>query len=104
MDNGPKATDFEGWQGGIDMAYRIGPSAVDVKLHLNMTRELTKITNIVGTFPGVVEAEKQILLGKFCEIALARVGVFFSNPRHSVCFTTGSHRDAWSFGGADPHR
>jgi N-acetylated-alpha-linked acidic dipeptidase len=66
----------EGWQGGLPFAYHIG-SGVKVNLDLKMDYAVRTIWNNIATMNGTgSEADQKIILG--------------------------NHRDAWSYGAADP--
>ncbi|CAM9175455.1 unnamed protein product [Choristocarpus tenellus] len=86
----------EGFQGGLDMEYTVGPSSTTV-LHLYVkNREVVgPIWNVVGVIPGTLSEQTQKqgsvssdtswLLGKDRPVVL------------------GNHRDAWVFGAVDPN-
>jgi len=68
-------------KGGFDIDYRFGPLMSNgtpsiVKLEVNNQMYMKKIRNLIATIPGSHEPDRVVLLG--------------------------NHRDAWSFGGADP--
>lgn len=66
------------WQGGLPIAYHMGPGPAVVRLGVRMKAEQRKIWNVIGTIPGSDPVEKE---------------------RH-VLF--GNHRDAWCYGAVDP--
>jgi len=65
-----------GWQGGLPLAYHVGPGPAEVSMSIEMDYRLRKIWNVIATIPGTVEAERWILIG--------------------------NHRDAWVYGAVDP--
>jgi N-acetylated-alpha-linked acidic dipeptidase len=65
-----------GWQGGLPLAYHVGPGPVEVTLSTGMEYQLRKIWNVIATIPGAVEPDRWVLMG--------------------------NHRDAWVYGAVDP--
>jgi N-acetylated-alpha-linked acidic dipeptidase len=65
-----------GWQGGLPLAYHVGPGPAEVRFSVLMEYRLRKIWNVIATIPGTVEAERWVLIG--------------------------NHRDAWVYGAVDP--
>jgi N-acetylated-alpha-linked acidic dipeptidase len=65
-----------GWQGGLPLAYHVGPGPAEVAFSVNMHYRLRKIWNVIATIPGTAEAERWVLIG--------------------------NHRDAWVYGAVDP--
>jgi N-acetylated-alpha-linked acidic dipeptidase len=65
-----------GWQGGLPLAYHVGPGPAEVSLSVVMDYKLRKIWNVIATIPGTVEPERWVLIG--------------------------NHRDAWVYGAVDP--
>jgi len=71
---GPTAP--EDWQGGLDLEYRIGPGATEVRLRVESDWSVRPFINVIGILRGSEEPEKLVMAG--------------------------AHRDAWTFGGRDP--
>ena len=67
----------DGWQGGLNFTYMLGPGPVAVDLDVFLNYTVARIFNVVAKIPGAVEEERIVMLG--------------------------NHRDAWTFGGADPN-
>lgn len=65
-----------GWQGGLPLAYHVGPGPAEVAFHVLMDYKLRKIWNVIATIPGTVEPDRWVLIG--------------------------NHRDAWVYGAVDP--
>jgi N-acetylated-alpha-linked acidic dipeptidase len=65
-----------GWQGGLPLAYHVGPGPAEVSLSITMDYKLRKIWNVIATIPGTVEPDRWVLIG--------------------------NHRDAWVYGAVDP--
>jgi N-acetylated-alpha-linked acidic dipeptidase len=65
-----------GWQGGLPLAYHVGPGPAEVQLMVSMEYKLRPIWNVIATIPGTVEPDKWVMLG--------------------------NHRDAWVYGAVDP--
>ncbi|MFG0305429.1 MAG: M28 family peptidase [Phycisphaerales bacterium JB040] len=52
------------WQGGLDFRYRLtGGDGLTVSLRVEQVRELTTTWNVIGTLPGAVEPEREVLIG-----------------------------------------
>lgn len=64
------------WQGGLDLAYHIGPGPSRVEMRLRFDWSIRPITNVVGYLTGSKEPDQVVMAG--------------------------GHRDAWTFGGRDP--
>ncbi|HUG53958.1 MAG TPA: M28 family metallopeptidase [Vicinamibacteria bacterium] len=76
---GPVRPDLE-WQGGGPFTYHLGPGPAQVRLSLDVPREVRTIRNVIARLPGAdpdPEVASQIVL--------------LSN-----------HHDAWTYGGVDP--
>jgi N-acetylated-alpha-linked acidic dipeptidase len=71
---GPNVPD--GWQGGLPLAYHVGPGPVELRLTVHNQYELTTIWNVIAKLPGSVEPDRWVMVG--------------------------NHRDAWVFGAVDP--
>ncbi len=65
-----------GWQGGLPLAYHIGPGPVEVHLNVQMHYQIRTIWNVVATIAGSVEPDRWVMIG--------------------------NHRDAWVYGAVDP--
>jgi N-acetylated-alpha-linked acidic dipeptidase len=65
-----------GWQGGLPLAYHVGPGPAEVRLLVSMDYRLRMIWNVIATLPGTVEPERWVMIG--------------------------NHRDAWVYGAVDP--
>jgi N-acetylated-alpha-linked acidic dipeptidase len=65
-----------GWQGGLPLAYHIGPGPAEVDFDTQMDYKIRPVWNVIATLPGTVEPDRWILLG--------------------------NHRDAWVYGAVDP--
>jgi N-acetylated-alpha-linked acidic dipeptidase len=65
-----------GWQGGLPLAYHVGPGPAEVELYVRMEYKVRPIWNVIATIPGMVEPERWVMLG--------------------------NHRDAWVYGAVDP--
>lgn len=64
------------WQGGLDFRYRLtGGDDLRVNLRVEQERELTTTWNVIGTLPGSVEHEREVLIG--------------------------AHHDSWGYGAGD---
>ncbi|XP_035675043.1 putative N-acetylated-alpha-linked acidic dipeptidase [Branchiostoma floridae] len=78
---GPEAP--EGWSGGLNITYRLGPGFTGeyangkMKMHVHNVFENRTITNVIGYINGSIESDRYVLLG--------------------------NHRDAWVFGAIDPN-
>jgi len=65
-----------GWQGGLPLAYHVGPGPAEVEFSVTMDYQLRTIWNVIATIPGSVEPDRWIMVG--------------------------NHRDAWVYGAVDP--
>lgn len=65
-----------GWQGGLPLAYHVGPGPIEVRFHVYNEYALRTIWNVVARLPGAVEPDRWVMLG--------------------------NHRDAWVYGAVDP--
>jgi N-acetylated-alpha-linked acidic dipeptidase len=65
-----------GWQGGLPMAYHIGPGPAELQFSVDMDYQFRTIWNVIATLPGSVEANRWVMVG--------------------------NHRDAWVYGAVDP--
>ena len=65
-----------GWQGGLPLAYHVGPGPAEVEFSITMDYRLRTIWNVIATIPGSVEPDRWIMVG--------------------------NHRDAWVYGAVDP--
>ncbi len=65
-----------GWQGGLPLAYHVGPGPAEVEFSIAMDYQLRTIWNVIATIPGSVEPDRWIMVG--------------------------NHRDAWVYGAVDP--
>ncbi len=65
-----------GWQGGLPLAYHVGPGPAEVAFSVQMNYKLRPIWNVIATIPGSVEPDRWIMVG--------------------------NHRDAWVYGAVDP--
>ena len=65
-----------GWQGGLPLAYHVGPGPAEVEFSITMDYKLRPIWNVIATIPGSVEPDRWIMVG--------------------------NHRDAWVYGAVDP--
>ena len=65
-----------GWQGGLPLAYHVGPGPAEVAFSISMEYKLRPIWNVIATIPGSVEPDRWIVVG--------------------------NHRDAWVYGAVDP--
>jgi N-acetylated-alpha-linked acidic dipeptidase len=65
-----------GWQGGLPLAYHLGPGPAEVWFSTKMSYKVTKIWNVIATLPGTIEPDRWVFLG--------------------------NHRDAWVYGAVDP--
>jgi N-acetylated-alpha-linked acidic dipeptidase len=64
------------WQGGLPFPYHLGPGPAKVRLRLKMDFQVRPIWNVIANIQGAREPENSVILG--------------------------SHRDAWTYGAADP--
>jgi N-acetylated-alpha-linked acidic dipeptidase len=65
-----------GWQGGLPLAYHIGPGPAEVSMSVQMDYAIRKIWNVIAILPGSVEWDRWVMVG--------------------------NHRDAWVYGAVDP--
>ena len=65
-----------GWQGGLPLAYHVGPGPAEVRMSVYMDYQLRTIWNVIATIPGTVEPDRWVMIG--------------------------NHRDAWVYGAVDP--
>jgi N-acetylated-alpha-linked acidic dipeptidase len=65
-----------GWQGGVPLAYHMGPGPVEVHFKIEMDYKIRTIWNVIGTINGSVEPDRWVMVG--------------------------NHRDAWVYGAVDP--
>jgi N-acetylated-alpha-linked acidic dipeptidase len=65
-----------GWQGGLPLAYHVGPGPAEVHLTVSMDYNIRSIWNVIATIPGTIEPDRWVMLG--------------------------NHRDAWVYGAVDP--
>jgi len=71
---GPTAP--QGWQGGLPLQYRLGPTTDKLHLVIENDKKVRSIWNVVGRLRGSERPDEWVVLG--------------------------NHRDAWVFGGVDP--
>jgi N-acetylated-alpha-linked acidic dipeptidase len=64
------------WQGGLPLAYHIGPGPAEVSFSVYMDYQIRTIWNVIATIQGTVEPDRWVVLG--------------------------NHRDAWVYGAVDP--
>jgi len=67
----------QGWQGALPFTYHIGPGPVAVHLLLRQDYRLRNIWDVIGKIPGTKYPNDWVIVG--------------------------NHRDAWTFGAADPN-
>jgi N-acetylated-alpha-linked acidic dipeptidase len=65
-----------GWQGGLPLAYHVGPGPAEVHMSSQMDYQIRKIWNVIATIPGTIEPDRWVMVG--------------------------NHRDAWVYGAVDP--
>jgi N-acetylated-alpha-linked acidic dipeptidase len=65
-----------GWQGGLPLAYHVGPGAAEVGFQVSMKYAVKPIWNVIATIQGSVEPDRWVMIG--------------------------NHRDAWVYGAVDP--
>ena len=65
-----------GWQGGLPLAYHVGPGPAEVQFTIEMEYEVRSIWNVIAKIDGSVEPDRWVLVG--------------------------NHRDAWVYGAVDP--
>merc|ERR1719430_430899 len=72
----------DGWQGGLNITYKIGGSLIEelkggkITVEVNNMQKETVSSNVIGVIYGEVEPDRYVMLG--------------------------NHRDAWGFGALDP--
>lgn len=71
---GPRAP--QDWQGALPFVYRVGPGRAKVRVKLEMDYRVRPIWDVVARIPGDLHPEEWVIAG--------------------------NHRDAWTFGAADP--
>ncbi len=64
------------WQGGLPLAYHIGPGPAAVSMHIELDYQTRPVWNVFGTIKGSVEPDRVVLAG--------------------------GHRDSWVLGARDP--
>jgi N-acetylated-alpha-linked acidic dipeptidase len=65
-----------GWQGGLPLAYHVGPGPAEVSMSVHMEYALRKIWNVIAKVTGTIEPDRWVMVG--------------------------NHRDAWVYGAVDP--
>jgi N-acetylated-alpha-linked acidic dipeptidase len=65
-----------GWQGGLPLAYHVGPGPAEIQFVTQMDYKIRTIWNVIATIPGTVEPDRWVMVG--------------------------NHRDAWVYGAVDP--
>jgi N-acetylated-alpha-linked acidic dipeptidase len=65
-----------GWQGGLPLAYHVGPGPGEAGMSVSMDYQVRTIWNVIATITGAVEPDHWIMIG--------------------------NHRDAWVYGAVDP--
>ena len=65
-----------GWQGGLPLAYHVGPGPAEVHFRIEMDYQIRTIWNVIATIKGEVEPDRWVMIG--------------------------NHRDAWVYGAVDP--
>ncbi len=65
-----------GWQGGLPLAYHVGPGPAEATMDVRMDYALRTIWNVIAKIKGSVEPDRWIMIG--------------------------NHRDAWVYGAVDP--
>jgi N-acetylated-alpha-linked acidic dipeptidase len=65
-----------GWQGGLPLAYHVGPGPAEASMVVQMNYDLRTIWNVIAKIKGSVEPDRWIMIG--------------------------NHRDAWVYGAVDP--
>ncbi|RUL83198.1 M28 family peptidase [Tautonia sociabilis] len=66
----------EGWQGGLPLAYHVGPGPVEVRLVVGTRYSIKTISNVIARLEGDAEPDRWVMVG--------------------------NHRDAWTYGAVDP--
>ena len=67
---------LEGWDGGLDVPYRLGGDRLRLRLEVEQERLILPTANVFGVLPGSESPEELVIVG--------------------------CHHDAWGFGAADP--
>src|SRR4030095_5513440 len=65
------------WQGGLPLAYHLGPGQAKLEMEVEMDYAARPIWNVIGRLDGTSEPERWVILG--------------------------NHRDAWTYGAVDPN-
>ncbi|HEV8376465.1 MAG TPA: M28 family metallopeptidase [Candidatus Polarisedimenticolia bacterium] len=65
------------WQGGLPLAYHLGPGQAKLEMSVEMDYAVRPIWNVLGRLDGASEPERWVILG--------------------------NHRDAWTYGAVDPN-
>lgn len=65
-----------GWQGGLPLAYHVGPGPAEVHFAVQMDYAVRPVWNVIATLKGTVEPDRWVMIG--------------------------NHRDAWTYGAVDP--
>ena len=65
-----------GWQGGLPLAYHVGPGPAEVHFSTRMDYQVRTIWNVIATLKGAIEPDRWVMVG--------------------------NHRDAWVYGAVDP--
>ncbi len=65
-----------GWQGGLPLAYHVGPGPAEVRFKTTQEYKVRPIWNVIAKIRGEVEPDRWVLVG--------------------------NHRDAWVYGAVDP--
>ena len=65
-----------GWQGGLPLAYHVGPGPLEITFGVEMDYQVRPVWNVIATIKGEVEPERWVMIG--------------------------NHRDAWVYGAVDP--
>jgi len=65
-----------GWQGGLPLAYHVGPGPTEVHFSVTMDYKVRTIWNVIAKINGSVEPDRWVMIG--------------------------NHRDAWVYGAVDP--
>ena len=65
-----------GWQGGLPLAYHVGPGPAEMHMTVAMDYQVRTIWNVIATITGTIEPERWVMIG--------------------------NHRDAWVYGAVDP--
>ncbi|MBY0395425.1 MAG: M28 family peptidase, partial [Thermoleophilia bacterium] len=66
----------QGWQGGLPLAYHVGPGPAEVAFDVYMDYKVLPIWNVIATIKGSAEPDRWVMIG--------------------------NHRDAWVYGAVDP--